>query len=281
MPDYFYNLSFNQFFRNLFENICFFQFVKINFAQLFLYCFFVNFLPKLNFENCIRALIKNLREIGHATFDLPVEVVGTPHVPGQEILCDEPGASLVVVDCYLVPIYFLNFKVRDTREIVIHCQTFRIPERLAPLGSFSSGGGSFRFTPDSGSEDVGRALHKHLGDLVGRLGQGCARKVRDLALWVILLHGSDHQVTLIIKLDADVLDVLIPELSHQRLKLESFRRTSRVAVIPCAVLLPMTRSIKDVENLLGRTCSPILVKTLSLPSDNIFREIASPSSLDL
>jgi hypothetical protein len=99
---------------------------------------------------------------------------------------------------------------------------------------------------------------------------------------VILFHGSNHQFALFIKLDADVLDVLVSELSHQRLKLESFRRTVRVAVIACCgVLFPVARSIEDVEHLLGGAGSPILVEALPLSSDNIFWEIATASCLDI
>jgi hypothetical protein len=101
-----------------------------------------------------------------------------------------------------------------------------------------------------------------------------------LALRVILLHRGDHQVALFIKLDADVLNILISELSHQRFKLESLGRTVGVAVICCGVLLPVAWSIKDVEDLLSGARSPVLVEAFPLPTDHILREIASASCLD-
>ena len=97
---------------------------------------------------------------------------------------------------------------------------------------------------------------------------------------MILLHGIYHQVTFFIELDADVLDVLVPKLSHQRLKLIAFGRTVGVIVKSYIVLFPVARSIKDVENLFSRTQSPVLVEALSLSADDIFRKITTSVSLD-
>lgn len=94
------------------------------------------------------------------------------------------------------------------------------------------------------------------------------------------LHRSNHFIALFIEFDAGKCNFTILKLLHQRLKLETFRRSIRILVITIAVFSSMARCIKDMEHLLGRTITPVLIQTFPQSTNDIFRKVATTNCLN-
>mmetsp|Transcript_36090 Transcript_36090/g.55432 ORF Transcript_36090/g.55432 Transcript_36090/m.55432 type:complete len:268 (-) Transcript_36090:311-1114(-) len=190
----------------------------------------------------------------------------------------------MVLNSYLVALDGRDLQVRNAGEEVIYCQLFRIPEGLARLGSntFFILAALRALTANDGPEDIRGAVHEHLGDFLRRLGLSGVGQVGDLAARVVLLHGLDHLVAVLVYLDASERYAHRMELLHQGFELKTVGVSHRIRVpSTVVVLVAMARSVEDVEHLSLGARRPLLVQAFSEAADHVLREISASHGLDV